>query len=85
MVRLIDADELDEFLVDPDTGFEWRAAWNEAIIDAKQHAKTIEAIPIDWIEEKVKEAEGSNHAEHWLAQTLKDLIEEWRKENYDSQ
>ena len=77
-MRLIDADKLDEFLVDSDGIHAWRNAWNEAIIDSKQHAKTVEAIPVDWIEKQIKSYEGLNDATGYF---YNQLLQKWRKKN----
>lgn len=81
MTRLIDADELNR--VNEESIAEYSEYYTGDMIHgmrivcqyAVENAPTVEAIPIEWIEQKMKELDTDIYEYEWL-------IAEWRIENY---
>ena len=83
-MRIIDADEV-IYLIDGETKVETNSkekAFNDALEVAIQiidTQKTVGAIPIEWIKDKMDELEGTGRFE--LSEYLVELLADWEKEN----
>ena len=76
-MRLIDADELQERMLRYYGDYSFNIY--EEIRDFFQNTPTINAIPIEWIKDKMDELEGTGRFE--LSEYLDELLADWEKEN----
>jgi len=76
MVRLIDADELKSVFTEKSTEAVCGAELCKAIISRIDDAPTVDAIPVEWIKEKISNNKGFYNS------SLRRLLDEWaeRKE-----
>ena len=85
MARLIDADEVKRFYNEEfptlDNGVHWSR--NDIIMNL-DNIPTVEAIPVEWIEDYTRKNFPLVHGEIVLG-FMADMLEEWRKEDADSE
>lgn len=78
-MRLIDADNLDEYFSVWNGKLATVGPWNGAIKHIKQYAPTVEAIPVSWIDYHIKVEE--MHGNEANAEALKWIRNEWKRGN----